>query len=375
MLTFLTAGESHGKGLTVILEGIPAGVAIDKYDINTHLKRRMCGYGRGGRMKIEKDQVLFLSGIRGGISLGTPICMQIANLDWKNWSEIMTADPDCRITERRVTLPRPGHADLAGGVKYRHRDMRNVLERASARETAARVACASVVRKLLSFFDIHILSYVYRIGEAEDQNNYQDQELLIADQSEVRTLNKTMTEEMKTAIDSARKNGDSVGGCFQVRVTGVPPGLGSYSQWDRRLESSLSASMMSIPGIKGVEIGLGFKGAALPGSKVHDEINYNQDINGFKYGRTSNNAGGIEGGVSNGETLVINGAMKPIPTLISALQSVVIESKNTGRAAVERSDCCAVPAASIVGEAMAALVVGKEFLNKFNGDFKSIFKK
>lgn len=367
MLRYLTAGESHGAALTAIVEGMPAGLPLTTGYINKQLARRQGGYGRGARMKIESDQVQFLSGVRGGMTLGSPIGMHIENKDWANWADIMTPAQNARLDERVVTRPRPGHADLSGAMKYRHRDIRNVLERSSARETAARVAVGSAARRLLEELGIRILGQVVRIGDiaAETSSLGQDEleerlsgsQLLCAD-GEAERL-------MIARIDSAREKGDSLGGVFEIRIYGVPAGLGSYVQWDRKLDARLAAAMMSIQAIKGVEFGLGFTTASLPGSQVQDEIFYEQS-RGFY--RVTNRAGGIEGGMSNGETLVIRAAMKPIPTLYRPLQSVDLISKEPFEASVERSDVCAVPAACVIGEAVAAWEIARVCLEKCGGD-------
>ncbi len=367
MLRYLTAGESHGPALTVIVEGMPSGLPLTEAYIDRQLARRQSGYGRGDRMKLESDSVRFLSGVRGGLTLGTPITMQVKNKDWDNWKEIMSPGPDADLNRRVVTRPRPGHADLAGAIKYRHRDIRNVLERSSARETAARVAAGSAARKLLEELGIKITGQVARIGDVVTENENPDPDeperslagaqLLCADPGAERR--------MMGAIDKARKAGDTLGGVFEIKVYGVPAGLGSYAQWDRRLDGRLAAALMSIQAVKGVEIGLGFAAAGLPGSQVQDEIFYDP---GRGFYRCSNRAGGIEGGVTNGETLVTRVAMKPIPTLGRPLQSVDLVAKEPSFAAVERSDVCAVPAACVIGEAVTAWELARVCLEKCGGD-------
>lgn len=352
MLRFLTAGESHGPALTAIVEGMVAGLPLTREYVDSQLVRRQGGYGRGGRMKIEKDQVQFLSGVRGGHTTGSPVTLQITNRDWANWSEIMSPEPDARLNERVVTRPRPGHADLAGAIKYDHRDIRNVLERSSARETAARVAVGTLARRLLEELGITISGFVRRIGsvEAEFVGLCPDPK---AEQA--------MIEE----IDRAKEKGDSLGGVFEIQATGLPVGLGSHVQWDRKLDSRLAGALMGIQAIKGVEIGLGFGAAQVPGSLVHDEIKYSPELGFF---RATNRAGGIEGGITNGEPVIVRAAMKPIPTLYKPLRSVDLETKEEFEASVERSDVCAVPAACVVGEAVVAWELAVVLKEKFGGD-------
>lgn len=368
MLRFLTAGESHGPVLTAIVEGMVSGLPISASYVNEQLARRQGGYGRGGRMKIEKDQVQFLSGVRGGFTTGSPITLQISNRDWANWSEIMASGGEAKLTERVVTRPRPGHADLAGAIKYNQRDIRNILERASARETAARVAVGTLGRRLLEEMGITIVGFVRRIGsvEAALKDNWQANELTEkANNSQLLCPDASAEAAMMKEIDRAREQGDSLGGVFEIHAYGVPIGLGSHVHWDRKLDSRLAGALMGIQAIKGVEIGLGFTAAALPGSQVHDEIFYSPDL-GF-YRRT-NGAGGIEGGISNGEPIVVRAAMKPIPTLYKPLLSVDINSKEAFAASVERSDVCAVPAACVVGEAVVSWELAAAMLEKFGGD-------
>ena len=376
-ISFRTAGESHGRGLTTILEGIPAGLPLDMArDVDPELARRQGGHGRGRRMQIESDRAELLAGVRLGETLGSPISMLIWNRDWKNWTVAMNPvapDPDENPKAlRAMYLPRPGHADLVGVLKYGRRDTRDILERASARETAARVACAAVVKRLLSEFGIRVGSYVRSIGdvEAPDPDALPDDLNRAADASPVRTLDEEAARRMIEAIDRAKEEGDTLGGVFEVVVTGLPVGLGSYVSWDRKLDGRLAHAMMSIHAIKGVEIGLGFEGARRRGSRVHDPIL--RDAAAVRTGgfvRSSNGAGGLEGGITTGGPLVVRGAMKPISTLMkNRLPSVDLRDGSTRVGATERSDVCAVPAAAIVGEAMVALIVADAFLEKFGGD-------
>ncbi|MBM7555209.1 chorismate synthase [Halanaerobacter jeridensis] len=379
-MRYLTAGESHGRAITGVLEGMPANLEIDKDEINRQLARRQGGYGRGGRMQIENDQIDILSGIRGGKTLGTPISFQIENDDWPNWEEVLAPFGDngydqdeikiqkenkIKTVKPKVTKPRPGHADLAGALKYNQSDLRNILERASARETAMRVTVGAFGRILLKEFGIDVTSHVQRIGAVE----LAEQELDFAEirnksaQSEVRCIDEEVTEEMIAEIDDCKEEGNSLGGVFEVRTTNLPAGLGSHVHWDRKLDGKLAQALMSIQAIKGVEVGLGFEAASRRGSEVHDEIAYDDQFH-----RLTNNAGGIEGGMTNGEPLVIKAAMKPIPTLYKPLSSVDLETKEKFKASVERSDVTAVPAASIVGENVVAFELAKAFLNKFGGD-------
>lgn len=365
MLRFLTAGESHGKCLTAIIEGLPSGIAVNEESINKNLYRRQLGYGRGDRMKLEQDKVEITAGVRHGKTLGSPVCLVIYNRDYENWSDIMRSSVKGEYDMKVLTKPRPGHADLAGSIKYRHEDIRNVLERASARETAIRTAAGSVASALLKSFEVKVNSYVLSIGDVllKEQPDITPEILDIVEASPVRCPDKQAETMMIKAIDFAKASGDSLGGTFRVIAKNVPPGIGSHVHWDRRLDGNLSRAMMSIPGIKAVEIGAGFGAAKLPGSKVHDGILYEA---GFY--RSTNNAGGIEGGVSNGEDILVTCAMKPIPTLTKPLQSVDINSKEPFPASIERSDVCAVPSASIVGEAAVSLELAAAFIEKFGGD-------
>lgn len=375
-ISFRTAGESHGRGLATILEGIPAGLPLEmERDVDPELYRRQQGYGRGRRMEIESDRADLLSGVRLGETLGSPICMLVWNRDWENWQVAMShlpADPDGNPKALKSQfLPRPGHADLVGVLKYGRHDLRDVLERASARETAARVACGAVAKTLLARFGIRVGSHVLSIGDVEGRVPEELPENLneASDPSPVRALDAEATERMMEAIDAAKEAGDTLGGIFEVVVTGVPVGLGSYVSYDTKLDGRLAGALMSIQAVKGVEIGLGFRGARTPGSGVHDPIVPSwEQIRTGGYGRSSNGAGGLEGGVTTGEPLVVRGAMKPISTLLKRLPSVDIRDGSVDDAAVERSDVCAVPAAAVVGEAMVALVVADAFLEKFGGD-------
>ena len=365
-LQFLTAGESHGKGLLGILDGIPAGLEISEDYIDEQLKRRQMGHGRGGRMKIEKDHGEIWSGVRHGKTLASPIGILVQNLDWKNWTEKMSITPvDKEIKE--VTLPRPGHADLAGVQKYGFTDIRNVLERSSARETTMRVALGSVCRKLLEEVGIHIASRVVQIHNVIDTDKVdcEIKELNSkVDKSAVRCINKAIETQMINVIDAAKQSGDSVGGIFEVIASGVPYGLGSFTQWTEKLQARISAMMMSINAFKGIEIGSGFRSAAKFGSEVHDEIGHD----GKKFTRYSNNAGGIEGGMSNAQPIVLWMSMKPISTLIKPLRSIDVKTFEKKKAHKERTDACAVPAASIIAESMLCITLADALLEKFGGD-------
>jgi chorismate synthase len=365
MLRFLTAGESHGQGLQTIIEGVPAGLPLLPEQINRDLARRQQGYGRGGRMRIETDTAEIIAGVRHGKTLGTPIGLFIQNRDWKNWGEKMAVEPvDADI--ERIAIPRPGHADLVGALKYGHEDLRNVIERASARETAARVAAGAVARRLLEELSVRIIGHVLSVGSvaiASSPLPYEEiQER--SEASEMRCIDPEATDAMKGEVDKARRAGNTLGGIFEIIAYGMPPGVGSYSQYDRRLSGRLGGALMSIHAMKGVEIGLGFEAARRMGSQVHDEITYE---NG-EYSRRTNNAGGMEGGVSNGQPIVCRVAMKPISTLVNPLGSVSIETHEPVESRFERSDICAVPAAATVGEAMVALVLAPAMQEKFGGD-------
>jgi len=367
MLRVLSAGESHGYCLTAIIAGMPAGLSLQPADINRDLARRQIGYGRGKRMEIEQDEAEITSGVRFGRTLGSPISIKIKNRDWINWQDRMSVEQieDFAITP--ITNPRPGHADLAGALKYDHHDIRNVLERASARETTARVAIGSVCRKLLNELGIRVLSYVLEINGIKAKTEGQTATALYrkAEASVLRCPCQQAEQKWIKIIDRARAGGNSLGGVFEVVAEGVPPGLGSYSQWDQRLDGRLAQALMSIQAIKGVEVGSGFAAARAPGSQVHDEL-YFTKTRGF-YRRT-NNAGGIEGGISNGENIVLRAAMKPIATLYKPLRSVDIISKKALKATVERSDICRVPSAAVIGEAMVCYALAQAFLEKFGGD-------
>lgn len=362
MLRYFTAGETHGKCLTVIVEGMPSGVKISIDKINEQLARRQQGYGRGGRMAIEKDTAEILSGVRAGFTLGSPIAMKIENKDWKNWEEVMGAEQS--NGKRAVDCPRPGHADLAGGMKYNHKDLRNVLERASARETAARVAVGALVRQAVEPFGIEFLSHVKRIGAVEDTADVNSEGFFErVNASPVSFGDEEASKRAMEYIDKVKADGESCGGVVEIIVKGVPAGLGSYVHYDRKLDANIAFSVMSVQAIKGVEIGMGFGVTQTEGSKVHDEIKYD---GGFS--RITNNAGGIEGGMSNGEPIIVRAAMKPIPTLYNPLRTVNIKDKSVHKATVERSDVCAVPACSVVIEAVTAFEITKAFLDKFSGD-------
>ena len=362
MLRYFTAGETHGKCLTVIIEGMPSGVKIDIDEINKALYQRQQGYGRGGRMKIESDRAEILSGVRNSYTLGSPIAIKIENRDWENWESIMGSET--ATDERAVTAPRPGHADLTGGMKYNHRDLRNVLERASARETAARVAVGAICEQLLKQFSIELYTRTVSIGNVyDDVDDVCIEDYEKAMQSPVGFCNDESEKEAIEHIQTAKKNGESLGGIAETIAINVPPGLGSYVHYDRKLDANIAFSAMSIQASKGVEIGLGFGCAEKCGSNVHDMIYHDK-----QYFRATNNAGGIEGGMSNGEPIVVRAAMKPIPTLYSPLDTVDINTKEKLKASVERSDVCAVYAFSIVLKSVVGFEIAKAFLEKFGGD-------
>ena len=375
-ISFRTAGESHGRGLTAVVEGMPAGMSLEMVrDVDPELTRRQGGYGRGRRMQIESDRADLLSGVRLGETLGSPISMVIWNRDWENWTVAMShaaADPDVNPKALRPHyLPRPGHADLVGALKYDRRDVRDVLERASARETAARVACGAVAKRLLSELGIRVGSHVVSIGpvQARAPEVLPDDLNAASDPSPVRCLDEAAAERMMCEIDAAKERGDTLGGVFEVVAKGVPVGLGSYASWSDKLDGRLAGALMSVQAIKGVELGIGFEGARRPGSEVHDPIVRAEDKpRSGGIGRASNRAGGLEGGVTTGEPVVVRGAMKPISTLRKRLPSVDLRDGSEGDAAVERSDVCAVPAAAVVGEAMVALVLADALLIKLGGD-------
>ncbi|RPJ61728.1 MAG: chorismate synthase [Acidobacteria bacterium] len=370
MLRFLTSGESHGKGLISILEGFPAHVPVDLGVINDDLKRRMSGYGRGARMKIESDQIEVISGVRHGCTIGSPIAFVIWNRDWENWTAIMSPEPDPAGSEkRRVTRPRPGHADLPGGLKYQFLDMRNVLERSSARETASRVAVGGFCRLLLRELGVQVYSHTIAIKDvrisAEQIRTVNVDQIPQIEGSEMRCADPALNEAMRAAVDRAIEQGDTIGGEFEVRAVGVPVGLGSYVQWDRRLDGRLAQAVMSINAVKAVEVGSGLESDPY-GSEYHDEILY--DAEKRQFFRETNHAGGLEGGVSNGEEIIVRATLKPIPTMRRALMSVDIETKEPFKAQYERSDTCVVPAAGVIGEAMVAIVLVQAFQEKFGGD-------
>lgn len=370
-LRFTTAGESHGKALVITIEGLPAGLSIDMPFINNELWRRQQGYGRGHRMKIESDQLEIISGVRHGHTIGSPIAAMITNKDYSHWQDVMAVEP-VEITDdkraRRLTRPRPGHADLAGGQKYGASDLRNILERASARETAARVAVGAFAKLLLQQFGIKIASHVIMLGgvPAEPIVASWDEILLVQQDTQLRCVDPVITSQMIALIDQARLDGDTLGGIFEVVAKDVPVGLGSHTQWDLRLDGLLAQAVMAIQAVKAVEIGVGTQGARLPGSQFHDEIGYNRDLKIFT--RSTNRAGGLEGGISNGEELRIRGYLKPISTLRKPLLSVDIETKDSAPAAFERSDITAVPAGGVIGEAAVAVVLAGAMRAKFGGD-------
>lgn len=377
MLRFLTAGESHGPALTVVLEGLPAGLAVDLELVNRELQRRQGGYGRGQRMKIERDRVEVLGGLRFGQTMGGPVSMVIHNRDWPNWQRTMPVGPEplegaTGASRAPVTRPRPGHADLAGAAKYGADDLRNVLERASARETAARVAAGALARQLLSAVGAAVTSHVTRIADVAlnaDRQVLAEDVATLGEDRPLRCVDADVEARMVAAIDAAREAGDTLGGTFEVIVTGLPPGLGSYVQWDRRLDGRLAQAVMSIPAIKAVGLGIGPAAAEVPGSRAHDEI-LPEATGATMLGvhRPTNRAGGLEGGVTNGEPLRVSGFMKPIATLMKPLRSVDLRTGGEAPAAIERSDVCAVPAAAVVAEAMVALVLADALLERFGGD-------
>ena len=375
MLRFLTAGESHGQALVITIDGMPAGLTLDIDALNAQLRRRQGGYGRGRRMQIESDRAEILGGVRRGVTTGAPIALLIKNRDWTNWQQTMHVEPEMPegatgSTRSAVTRPRPGHADLAGAIKYGHTDIRDVLERASARETASRVAAGSLARQLLGRFGIRIASHVSAIGDIVIPPTrvvtFAEADA-IPDDAPLRCIDRDVQERMIAAIDAAREAGDTLGGAFEVIATGVPPGLGSYVQWDRKLDGRLAQAVMCIHAIKGVGIGLGPAVAFRPGSRVHDEILPPQ-ADALNPVRPSNNAGGLEGGVTNGQDVRVTGFMKPIATLMKPLRSVDLTTLQDAAAAIERSDVCAVPAAAVVGEAMVSFVLADALLEKCGGD-------
>ncbi|WP_046226716.1 chorismate synthase [Paenibacillus dauci] len=375
-IRYLTAGETHGPQLTAIIEGLPSELQLDFEELNFQLARRQKGYGRGRRMQIEKDTADIVGGVRHGYTTGAPVALVVANNDWKHWTKIMNIEPMEGTDEekRRVHRPRPGHADLNGGLKYNHKDLRNVLERSSARETAIRVAVGAIARQFLASFGIKVGGQVIRIGEIEAPPNNLPLDELVArtEESSVRVVDKETEQKMEAYIDQIKKEGDSIGGIVECIIEGVPVGLGSYVQYDRKLDARIAQAVMSINAFKGVEIGIGFEAGHIRGSQVHDEILYNEEQG---YHRATNRLGGFEGGMTNGMPIVVRGVMKPIPTLYKPLQSVDIDTKEPFTAQVERSDACAVPAASVVMESVVAWEVAKAFLEKFGGDSMTEIRK
>ncbi|SBB80529.1 chorismate synthase [Staphylococcus aureus] len=369
-MRYLTSGESHGPQLTVIVEGIPANLEIKVEDINKEMFKRQGGYGRGRRMQIEKDTVEIVSGVRNGYTLGSPITMVVTNDDFTHWRKIMGAAPiseeERENMKRTITKPRPGHADLVGGMKYNHRDLRNVLERSSARETAARVAVGALCKVLLQQLDIDIYSRVVEIGGIKDKDFYDSGTFKAnLDRNDVRVIDDSIAQAMRDKIDEAKNEGDSIGGVVQVVVENMPVGVGSYVHYDRKLDGKIAQGVVSINAFKGVSFGEGFKAAEKPGSEIQDEILYNSEIG---YYRGSNHLGGLEGGMSNGMPIIVNGVMKPIPTLYKPLNSVDINTKEDFKATIERSDSCAVPAASIVCEHVVAFEIAKALLEEFQSN-------
>ncbi|HDR8063664.1 chorismate synthase [Bacillus thuringiensis] len=378
-MRYITAGESHGPQLTTIIEGVPAGLSLVADDINEELARRQKGYGRGRRMQIETDQVQILSGVRHGETLGSPIALVVENRDFAHWTKVMGAEPlteqEEKEMKRKVTKPRPGHADLNGAIKYGHRDMRNVLERSSARETTVRVAAGAVAKKVLAELGIKLAGHVIEIGGVQAKEvTYSSIEDLksITEASPVRCLDEEAGNQMMKAIDGAKANGDSIGGIVEVIVEGMPIGVGSYVHYDRKLDAKLATAIMSINAFKGVEIGIGFEAAHRPGSEVHDEILWNEE---HGYTRRTNNAGGLEGGMTTGMPIVVRGVMKPIPTLYKPLQSVDIDTKEPFTASIERSDSCAVPAASVVAEAVVAWELATALIEQFGLDRMELIRE
>jgi chorismate synthase len=373
MFSFITAGESHGQGLVAVVGGIPAGLPLSADFINADLARRQLGFGRGGRMKIERDQAQIISGVRHGLTLGSPIALLIGNRDWANWESRMSVEPSAEPPEPAL-CPRPGHADLSGLLKTGQKDVRNILERASARETAARTAAGAVARRLLDEVGLAVLSHVTRIGEVQAslERRPGPDEAAAVDASVVRCFDGAAAVDMVAAIKAAAANQDTLGGVFEVLVYNCLPGIGGYVQWDERLNANFFRALGGIPAIKGVEVGDGFALAAVPGSRAHDEIHHDP-AEGYR--RRTNRAGGIEGGMSNGAPIVLRAAMKPIPTLGAGLRTVNIETKEPAVAMSERSDICAVPAAAVIGEAVVCLELCRAFLEKFGGDSLREFKR
>jgi chorismate synthase len=371
MLRYFTAGESHGEALVAFLSGLPAGLQIDQAFLDRDLWRRQQGYGRGGRMKIERDTAHILSGVRHGMTIGSPISVQLENRDWKNWQEALPVGEGDPARHKRVASPRPGHADLAGALKYNFPEARYVLERASARESAARVAIGALAKTFLRQLGVDVLSHVVAVGNVAMQQNVtweQIQELYNQEEVLLNCADAGTQKRMKDEVNKVLKTGDSLGGVFEVVAHGVPPGLGTYAQWDERLDALLAGAVMSLQAVKAVEIGAGVTAASSPGSAVHDEIGYGEPANFTAFTRTRNNAGGIEGGVSNGEEIRVRGYLKPISTLRRPLKSVDFSTRAPVSAAYERSDVCVVPAAGVAAEAMVALTLARCALDKFGGD-------
>ena len=367
MIRYVTAGESHGKQLTVIIEGIPAGLKLSEEEINFELARRQKGFGRGERMKLETDKAEFVSGVRWGKAIGSPITLVIKNADWDNNKELMSEYEQFCDDRKYLVKPRPGHADLAGALKFGMKDIRNILERSSARETAARVAAGAVFRKLAAEFGVVTYSFVTKIGSttAPSAKAFLDNAPILIEKSELRVLDASAEGKMKREILKAKMRGDTVGGVFTVIAKGLPVGLGSHTQWDMKLDAKLAQSLMSIQAVKGVEFGIGFGFCGKPGSEAHDEIFFTPKKGFF---RKTNNAGGFEGGMTNGEPVVVSCIMKPIPSLVKPLASVNIKSKKTEKAEAVRSDVCAVPAAGVVGEAAVSFELARALKEKFGGD-------
>jgi len=371
MLRYFTSGESHGEALVAFLSGVPAGLSVDAEFIDRELWRRQQGYGRGGRMKIETDKAHLLSGVHHGVTIGSPIAVLLKNKDWENWQESLPVEPGDKAKHKPVRSPRPGHADLAGVLKYNFSEARYVLERASARESAARVAIGAIAKLFLRELGIEVLSHVISVGAAELKRevSWEDiQSLSSKDNILLSCADPESEQSMKEEVDKALRTGDSVGGIFEVVARNVPPGLGTYAQWDERLDALLAAAVMSLQAVKAVEIGSGIRAAASPGSQVHDEIAYQAEDSFTRFSRSRNNAGGIEGGISNGEEIRVRGYLKPISTLRRPLQSVDFATREPVKAAYERSDVCVVPAAGVAAEAMVALTLARCALEKFGGD-------
>jgi chorismate synthase len=382
MLRFFTAGESHGEALVALISGLPAGVPVDQEFVNHELWRRQQGYGRGGRMRIEKDEAHILSGVRHGKTIGSPVAMTLANRDWKNWEQILPVEAGDPSLHKAVASPRPGHADLAGALKYDFKDARYVLERASARESAARVACGALAKLLLRELGVQVVSHVIRVGTAQLAREVSfDEVASIAGRDDVLLACADAESEaaMKAEVDKALRTGDTVGGVFEVIVHGLPPGIGTHINWDERLDGLLAQALMSLQAVKAVELGRGVTAAESPGSQVHDAIAYSEEPESSeaftRFRREKNNAGGVEGGMSNGEDVVVRGYLKPISTLRRPLGSVSFETREATKASYERSDVCVVPAAGVAGEAMVALTIARLVLEKFGGDSLAELKR